>query len=142
MVSSQQAMDRGEPPLDAGRSYLGTYGIVGNVWATWLLGLESELLMSPATSFGIQVSSPLCPVYKWGEKRHGMVLRPGEWVCYRHGEDHVERKQIKPAIPKAPKLDVLSRVGLNEMLDYQWDDKECRYVVVAIDLESGASETL
>ena len=116
-------MTGGRLPPDAGHSYLGKYGLIGNPWAVWLLQ-QSELLAIDSGRFtNGRVRPPLCP--KSLLPPHRMVWRPGAFKCYQHDKPVVV--PIKVTYAKAPRFDALKATG--KMLDYVWDEESRRYVV-------------
>ena len=119
------------PTPAADRSYLGHYGLVGNPWAVWLLGQQSEMLADDASLFGGErVTPPDCPAEHplAPLARYKMRWRPGFFKCYQH-EPPVEIS-IEPRFDPAPDFDALKSTG--KMLDYVWDDAAGCYAVVEI----------
>ena len=126
---------RGAPPVDAGRSYMGTFSVT-NPWSCWLLGMGAELLaLDPekimrSNRLGV---APACPeATATGANGHRMVYRPGAWRCYRHEGIDPPTILMSVKLDRAPKGDVLSRV--NEALDYQFDERAGKFVITVLDL--------
>lgn len=107
------------------RSYLGHYGLIGNPWAVWLLGRQSEMLADDARLFSrSRIVPPDCPQH--GLASVPMHWRPGAFKCYYHEPPFEIR--IEPRFEPAPDFDALG--SLDKMLDYRWDNDRRRYVVV------------
>ena len=116
-----------KPPPDAGRSYLGQYGMVGNAWFVWALNGDPEFVMQTPAQIRRGLRPPRCPgAHDPHRAPPRMKWRPGAWKCYEHDEPIVIEIQTK--LPRCPRVDVLSR--LDEALDYRWNDRERRYEVV------------
>ena len=94
-------------PSDAGGSYLGAYTIK-NEWVAWLIGRAPELVAEPVSQTSQAEQPPACQKLMdgWRKCRQPMVLRPGYWTCFRHGEP--VRLKILPTYDRAPAGDVLS----------------------------------
>ena len=124
---------------DAGRTFLGHYTLA-NPLVCWLLRSAPHLLSEPPGELRLSdAKPPQCPNVSYNrhgqtiQGPHAMVLRPGQWVCYRHEEP--VREAIEIEYEPAPPVDVLRRTG--EMLDYQWDPGKGRYVVAAMGARDG-----
>ena len=87
----------------ADSSYLGTYGLAGNIWTGWLISIGAGHIVAEHPGFISRYVVPeKCPDSHCGAS---MVARPGAWKCYRHEEAIVVPMVVK--LPRSPDLQVL-----------------------------------
>lgn len=98
------------PPVDAGDSYLGQYGL-SNAWVAWLLSRAPDLVAIRAPAFrNLKTEiAPVCPESPPFGPSHRMMIRREHFACYLH--EHAVTMVIRPKYQRAPDGDVLSRIG-------------------------------
>lgn len=70
----------------------------------WLIARAPELVATAPGRLRVSDAAPRCPDEKCGAK---MLLRPGFWKCFLHGDEPVA-VQVRPQYERAPAGDVLA----------------------------------